>query len=117
VPLRPTLSVELVALLDTLRVPVAGAIDVGANSICSVALCPTARELEGLPPTTAKTPPEMEAPEIVAVPVPVFVTVILWVDVLPTATFPKLMLAGEGVSTPPPELPTPLPLLLEALVV
>jgi hypothetical protein len=47
----------------------------------------------------------------------VFVTVMLWVTVLPTAMLPKLMLDGEGVRTPPPEVPTPLPLPLDALLV
>jgi hypothetical protein len=59
----------------------------------------------------------MEAPEIVAVPVPVLVTVIVWVEVLPTARFAKLMLAGEAVNTPPPDAPAPLPFPAEAFVV
>jgi hypothetical protein len=51
----------------------------------------------------------MAAPDIVTVPVPVFVTLTLCVDELPTATFPKLTVDDDGVSTPPPELPTPPP--------
>jgi hypothetical protein len=63
------------------------------------------------------TPPEIVALDILTVPVPVFVTRILCVAALPTATFPKLMLVGDGVRTPPPESPTPPPLPLDALVV
>jgi hypothetical protein len=117
VPVRATLSVELVASLAMERLPVAAVADVGANCTCTMALCPTAKALVGFPPTTANAPPVMLAPDIVAVPVPVFVIVTLCVDVLPTGTLPKPMLAGDGVRTPPPEVPTLVPVLVEAFVV
>lgn len=107
VPLSVILRDEFEASLVTVSVPDAGVIDVGANCTCTVALCPTGRELEGFPPTTVNTPPAIVAPEIFTMPVPVFITVTFCVAVLPTATFPKLMLADEPVSTPPPELPVP----------
>jgi hypothetical protein len=51
------------------------------------------------------------------VPVPLLVTLMLCVDVLPTARLPKAMLVADGVRTPPPELPTPPPLPEDALEV
>lgn len=82
-----------------------------------MAVCPTARELEGFPPTTVNTPPDTLAPEIFTVPVPVFVTVMLCVAAVPSTTFPKPILFEDAVRTPPPELPTPPPLPLDAFVV
>jgi hypothetical protein len=64
-----------------------------------------------------KTPPDTVALEMFTAPVPVLLMVTLCVDVLPTATFPNATLAGDAASVPPPESPTPLPLLSEAFVV
>lgn len=63
------------------------------------------------------TPPDTVALEMFTAPVPVLLIVTLCVVVLPTATFPNETLPGDAASVPPPESPTPLPLLSEALVV
>jgi hypothetical protein len=113
-PLIPTTRVVFVALLVIVKFPVAAVVEVGANWTSTVALCPTANEAVGFPPITVNTPPVMVAPDIFTVPVPVFVTLTLWVALLPTVTFPKLIEEGEGVRTPPPEPPTPPPVPLVA---
>jgi hypothetical protein len=95
----------------TVKVPVAGVIEVGANWTCTVSLCPAAIEALPLPLITVKPPPEMDAPDIFTAPVPVLDTLTLRVAVLPTATLPKLRLVRDGVRAPPPELPTLPPLL------
>jgi len=119
VPLSAILKGESDALLAIVRAPAAAFMDVGANWSCTVALCPAANELDGLPPTTVKTPPEMFALDIVTAAVPVFVTLTLCVAVFPTATLPKLMLEADAVSVPvlvvslAPALFSPLLLLVE----
>jgi hypothetical protein len=117
VPLNAISRLEFVASLVTVRDPVAAAMEVGAKRICTVAVCPTANELDGVAPMTVKTPPETVAPEIFTAPVPVFVTVTVCVPLLPTATFPNPMLLGEAVRTPPPEVPAPPLFPLDAFVV
>jgi hypothetical protein len=67
-----------------------------------VLLWPTATVPEGFPPTTVNPAPAKVAPEIVAVPSPVLVTVKLCVTVLPTATLPKLKLVALGERIPAP---------------
>lgn len=88
VPLSATARLEFVASLVTVNAPVAGVIEVGANRICTVAVCPTASELDGVALTTVNTSLETVAPEIFTAPVPVFVMVTLCIAVVPTATFP-----------------------------
>ncbi len=68
-----------------------------------VLLWPTAIVPEGFPPITVKPAPAKVAPEMVAVPNPVLVTVKLCVAVFPTATLPKLTLVALGESIPVPE--------------
>lgn len=78
---------------------------------------PTAREVEPLPPTRTNTPPETVAPEMFTAPVPVLVMVTFWVALVPTATLPNETLLDDAERTPPPELPTLLPLPFDAFVV
>jgi hypothetical protein len=65
-----------------------------------VLLWPTGIVEDGLPPTIVNPVPVIVAWEMSTVAVPVLVTVTLCEDVLPTLTFPKLTLAGDGDSTP-----------------
>jgi hypothetical protein len=67
-----------------------------------VTLCPTPTEPEGLAPRTVNPAPEIAAREMFAVAVPVFVRLRLCVELLPTATFPKLMLTELALRTPAP---------------
>lgn len=115
VPLREIDSGEFEASLVTVNVPFAAPGPVGANCTCTVALCPTGTEADGLPPTTVKPVPVMPADAIFTVAVPVFVTVRLWVLVVPTFTFPNETVAelgdrmpdwGSPVVPPPGPLPT-----------
>src|SRR6185437_17161360 len=85
------------ASLVTLRVPVAGVIEVGANCTCTVSVCPAANVALPLPLMTVKAPPDIEAADIFTVSVPVLVTLRGRVVVLPTARLPKLRLVVEGV--------------------
>lgn len=99
------------ASLVTLRVPVAGVIEVGANCTCTVSVCPAARVALPLPLMTVKTPPDIEAAEMFTASVPVLVTLRGSVAVLPTARLPKLRVVADGVRTPvlvpPPPVPPP----------
>jgi hypothetical protein len=47
----------------------------------------------------------MLAESMLTLAVPVFVTLIVWVDLLPTVTVPKLIVVALGVKTPPPPVP------------
>jgi hypothetical protein len=100
VPVNEIVSGESDALLTTVRLPAIGPAESGANWIWTVLLWPAGMEDEGFPPTTVYPVPEMAAWETWTVAVPVFVTVRLWTELLPTVTFPKLTLAGVGESTP-----------------
>jgi hypothetical protein len=66
---------ELEASLTIVKLPVIAPAEVGANWICIVLLWPTAIVPEGFPPITVKPAPVKVAPEIVAVPNPVLITV------------------------------------------
>ena len=58
-----------------------------------------------LPLTIVNPAPVIDAPVILTVAVPVFVTLTVCVVVLPTATFPNATLVELGVRTPDPEVP------------
>ena len=100
------------ALLVTVNIPLAAPATVGANCTSTLALWPIAKEEEGLPPMTVKTPPVIEAAEMLTAPVPVLVMTTLCVAVAPTATLPNKTVVTLGVRMPPPEFPTPPPLSL-----
>ena len=76
-------------------------------------LCPTAMEPEGIPPTTVKAAPVMDAWAIVTGAVPVFVTVKVCVEVLATATSPKPRVVALAERIPESGDPVP---VLAALV-
>jgi hypothetical protein len=59
--------------------------------------CPAASVIGAVKPETLTPVPENAILEIAALPLPVFVTVTFWVSVLPTATLPKVMAAGDTV--------------------
>ena len=110
VPLRAIDSGEFEASLVTVNVAFAAPRTVGANCTCTVALCPTGTEAEGLPPITVKPVPVISADAIFTAAVPVLVTVTLWVLVLPTFTFPNATEAELGDRMPAwgsPVLPPP----------
>src|SRR6202050_3609819 len=111
VPLNETETGELEASLVTVKVPLAAPRLVGANCSCTVTLCPTGTEAEGLPPMTVNPAPEIWADAMFTVAVPVLVTVTLWVAVLPTFTFPNATVVELGESTPacgsPVDAPAP----------
>jgi hypothetical protein len=71
--------------------------------------------VSGVPPTTVTTLPETLVPVRSTVPLPVFVTLTLWTDVLPTDTFPNAKLAREGVSVPVGGIPAVSALAVELL--
>jgi hypothetical protein len=102
VPVIEIASGELEASLTIVKLPVIAPAEVGANWICIVLLWPTAIVPEGFPPITVKPAPVKVAPEMVAVPKPVLVTVKLCVAVFPTATLPKLTLVTLGERMPVP---------------
>jgi hypothetical protein len=117
VPLNETETGELEASLVTVKVPLAAPRLVGANCNCTVTLCPTGTEAEGLPPMTVNPAPEICADAMFTAAVPVLVTVTLWVPVFPTFTFPNATVVELGERTPasgspvepPPPVPPPLP--------
>lgn len=110
VPLNEMAVGEFEASLVTVNAPLAAPMAVGANCICTVTLCPTGTEDDGLPPTTVKPAPVILAAEMLTGAVPVFVTVTLWVALLPTDTFPNDTVVELGESTPaPPVEPPPVP--------
>jgi hypothetical protein len=60
------------------------------------------REEAGFPPTTVKPAPEIVAEPMFTVAVPVFVRLRLCVELLPTATLPKVRLVALAERTPEP---------------
>ncbi len=107
------ISGEFEASLITVIEPLIAPAAVGANCTCTVLLCPTAREPDGLPLTTEKPVPVRDACEMFTVAVPVLVIVTLWLPVLPTATLPNCTVVALAESTPAPVFPGP---VLAALV-
>jgi len=81
---------------------------VGANWAVNVALCPAEILAGRVNPIALYPVPDALRAEIVNVAFPEFVRVTVWVDVLPTLTFPKAMLAGLIVSWGCEAVPVPL---------
>jgi hypothetical protein len=67
-----------------------------------VELWPIGRDEAGFPPTTVKPAPEIVNCEMFTVAVPVFVMLKLWVELPPTATFPKARVVVLADRTPVP---------------
>lgn len=76
------------ALLTTEILPVAAPLDVGVNTEVTVVLLPALIVIGKLAPFTLKGAPDAENCEIVSVALPLFVSVIVWLPLLPTATLP-----------------------------
>jgi hypothetical protein len=110
VPLNATAVGELGALLVMLTLPVRLAAVVGSNKTLNVVVPPAGMVAGVASPLTLKAPPLSPICEIVSDAVPVFVTVKLWDFVCPSATLPKLKLAGETDN--PACVPVPLRAIL-----
>jgi hypothetical protein len=95
VPLNATAVGELGALLVILTLPVRLPAVVGSNRTLNVVVPPAGTVAGVASPLTLKAAPLSPICEIVSDAVPVFVTVKLWDFVWPSATLPKLKLAGE----------------------
>lgn len=112
VPLNAIVAGEFVAVLTTLRLPAALPAVAGAKPTVSVKLCPAARVTAPVKPLTLNPAPLTAACEMVTLPVPLFVSVIVCVALLPTSALPKLRLlvlaesryvcAGGAGDTPVP---------------
>src|SRR5271156_2905710 len=89
VPVSETSKGESVASLMILMVPLVAPATVGANWTWAETLCPTAIVPEGIPPTTVKAEPVMDACAMVTEAVPVLVTVKVCIEVFATATSPN----------------------------
>jgi hypothetical protein len=101
-----TVDGDVLALLAMEILPLTAPVACGANCAVSVTLCEGAN-VTAEPPLRVKPVPLMLALEIATLALPVFVTVMLFVAVLPTVTLPKLTLAGftdklEVAATPVP---------------
>lgn len=107
VPVKAIVSGEPGALLVTDTLPLAAPAVVGANVTVKVVVCPAFRLAGADHPLSVNPVPEMECAEIETAEVPVFVNVTDTGAVEPTATLPKLSLAGLADS-PPLAIPVPL---------
>jgi len=92
---------ELPALLTTETLPDTLPVTVGPNCTLRLLDCPAAMVSGRVGPLMLKPVPETVACETVTTALPRFVSVTVWALVLATVTFPKMMLAGFGVSCPP----------------
>jgi len=92
VPLSEIVAGELVALLTTLRLPVAFPALAGAKLAVSVRLWPVARVVAPEKPLTVNPAPLRATCETRTLPVPVFVSTIVCEAELPTGVLPKLKL-------------------------
>ena len=112
VPLNAIVAGEFVALLTTLILPAALPAVAGAKPTVRVKLCPAARVTAPVKPLTLNPAPLIAACEMVTLPVPLFVNVIVCAALLPTKVLPKPRLlvlaesryvcAGEAGDTPVP---------------
>ena len=100
VPVKLSTVDELPALLANDTLPVAAPAVVGAYFTCSAALCPTFSIAGVATPVAVKPPPVTVSPVICTAACPEFVNVTGSVALLPSATPPKLKLAGLSVSCP-----------------
>ncbi len=97
-PLSEIVAGELVALLTTLRLPVALTAVPGAKLTMSAKLWPAARVMAPVKPLTPNPPPVVVTCEMLTLPVPVFVSETDWEAEVPTKAFPKLRLLGLAES-------------------
>jgi hypothetical protein len=85
-------------LLVMVMLPVALPADVGANAAVKVAFVPALIVAGTERPLMLNPVPEAVAAEMVRAALPVLVSIMVCVELLPTATLPKLTLAGLIVS-------------------
>jgi hypothetical protein len=88
VPDRAIAAGEPGALLTIETLPVAAPEDVGAKTAANEALLPALIVIGRLAPLTLNPVPEADACVTVRAALPLFVSVIVWVALLPTDTFP-----------------------------
>ena len=100
VPLRARVRGEPGALLVMETLPLALPVAEGANCALNVVFCPAASVSGTGKPAMPKPVPEALAAEIVTLAVPELLNVMVCVPLLPTSTFPKLMLEGLAASAP-----------------
>jgi hypothetical protein len=100
VPVRPIVNGELGALLMIEMLPTGLPAEVGANWAVNVVLRPAPSVCGTASPLMLKPVPDAVACETVTFADPEFVNVIVWDPLLPTATEPKLTLAGLALSWP-----------------
>ncbi len=106
VPDSVTVAGELVAVLTTETLPEALPVTVGAKLAVKLVLWPAVSVRGSESPLMLNPVPVAVACEIVTLPVPLLVSVTVWLLLLPTVTFPKLRLVGVAPSrsvTPVPE--------------
>ena len=108
VPLRLTLAGELVALLETVMLPVAGPAVAGANWTLTDAVWFCESVTAPDPLRIEKPVPVMLTPDMATLELPVLVRVRLFEEVLPSFTELKLRLAGETLSVLLAATPVPL---------
>jgi hypothetical protein len=110
VPLTATAVGALLALLPTVIVPPAAPAAVGLNATWKDTACPGVMSIGKAGPLASNAAEEEVNDERIAVTPPVFVTVKVCEAVLPTATLPKLTLAGLADITPGNCFCVPVPL-------
>jgi len=99
VPLSATDIGVAEALVTTEMLPETLAVDAGANVALKVMVLPAARDC-AVKPVTPKPVPVTLSEETLTLAEPVFFKVIAWVAVVPSATLPKLTLAGVAETAP-----------------
>ncbi len=98
VPLNAMAEGELGASLTSERLPVMLPALAGAKATLKLVLCPALRVSGTVRPVMLKPFPEGVACEMVILPVPELIRVMVWVLRVPTATSPKLALGGTTES-------------------
>lgn len=107
VPVSGTVTVELLALLVIVMLPEALPAVVGANCAMKLVLWLAASVNGAEIPAAVKPLPLALTAEIVALALPLFVSVMVCCPLLPTATFPNDTLPGLAVSAELVETPLP----------
>jgi len=102
VPLSASISVEFVAVLLNVRLPVTLPVIVGANPTAKLVVCPASSVSEGelASPFNVNPVPSKESLDSVSADPPVFFSCTVCEFLLPTATDPKLTLLGVAVKVP-----------------
>lgn len=102
VPAREMVKVGLEPSDVTVTLPLALAVDVGANVTVKLALCPAVSVTGGVIPLSVKPVPLIAICETVTVALPALVTVCDSGRLVPVCTVPKFRLAGLAPNVPVP---------------